>query len=102
MLNRTPVIGAIHKNQMGAGTYYQKMEWIYRKCLEFLERHETNVLETKGFSSLYLNTDALMYNLNYKRIRSNGKNVNRNENKLPLTYVYATADVLSGQCFVQT
>lgn len=99
MLNRTPVIGAIHKNQIGAGTYYHKMEWIYRKCLEFLERHETNVLEKKEFSSLYFNTDALMYNLNYKRIRSNGKSVNRNENKLPPTYVYATADVLSGYVF---
>ena len=99
MLNRTPVIGAIHKNQIGAGTYYHKMEWIYRKCLEFLERHETSVLEQKEFSSLYLNTDALMYNLNYKRIRSNGKKVNRNENKLPQTYVYATADVLSGYIF---
>lgn len=99
MLNRTPVIGAIHKNQIGAGTYYHKMEWIYRKCLEFLERHETIVLEQKKFSSLYLNTDALMYNLNYKRIRSNGKKVNRNENKLPQTYVYATTDVLSGYVF---
>lgn len=99
LINRTPVIGTIRKNDIGAGTYYSKLEWIYRKCLEFLERHETQVLESKEFNSLYLSTDAFMYHLNYKRLKSDGTRGNREENKLPTTYMYATADVLSGYVF---
>ena len=99
MMNRTPVIGALRKNNIGAGTYYHKMEWIYRKCLEFLERHETNVLENKEFASLYLNTDALLYHLNYKRLKSDGTKINRKDDRLPTTHVYTTADVLSGYVF---
>ena len=99
MMNRTPVVGTLRKNNIGAGTYYHKMEWIYRKCLEFLERHETTVLENKEFSSLYLNTDALLYHLNYKRLKSNGSKIKRKDDKLPTTHVYTTADVLSGYIF---
>lgn len=99
LINRTPVNGTIRKNGIGASTYYHKLEWLYRKCLEFLERHETQVLENKEFDSLYLNTDAFMYNLNYKRLKSNGMRGNREENKLPTTYMYATTDVQSGYVF---
>lgn len=40
-----------------------------------------------------------MYHLNYKRLKSDGTRGNREENKLPTTYMYATADVLSGYVF---
>lgn len=99
VLNRTPVSGTIRKLNIGASTYYHKIEWAYRKCLEFLERHETEVLQDKTFEELYLNTDALIYNLNYKRLKSNGTKRARAESKLPQTYVVGTSDLKSGYVF---
>lgn len=29
--------------QIGRSTYYSKLEWLYRCCLEFLETHETKI-----------------------------------------------------------
>lgn len=99
LMNRTPVSGTMRKNEIGASTYYNKLEWIYRKCLEFLDRHETLALEKKEFKEIYLNTDAMVYHLNYKRLKSEGKKGTKAENKLPPTYIYATADVISGYVF---
>ncbi|MGC6617757.1 hypothetical protein, partial [Escherichia coli] len=42
---------------IGVGTYYHKLEWLYRRCLEFLERYETQPLQTKKFNEMWLNTD---------------------------------------------
>ncbi|MDN8774122.1 insertion element protein, partial [Staphylococcus aureus] len=41
---------------IGVGTYYHKLEWLYRRCLEFLERYETQPLQTKKFNEMWLNT----------------------------------------------
>lgn len=41
ILSRTPVKRTCEKLGMSPDTYYRKLEWLYRKCLEFLERYET-------------------------------------------------------------
>lgn len=72
ILNRTPVKRVCEILEISSDTYYRKLEWIYRRCLEFLERHEQKPLENKQFDSLWLKTDKLQYNLNNVRKKGNG------------------------------
>ncbi len=64
ILNRTPVKRTCKKLNIGSSTYYNKLEWLYKKCLEFLERHETEAFKNKTFDEIWLNTDSFIYNLN--------------------------------------
>jgi len=73
LLSRTPVKRTCEKLEIGASTYYHKLEWIYSKCLEFLERHETTPLRDKLFKELWLNTDEFVYFLNNIRQKGIGK-----------------------------
>jgi hypothetical protein len=59
LLNRTPVKRTCEILQIGSKTYYTKLKWLYRRCLEFLERHETKTLTSKSFESIWINTDKL-------------------------------------------
>ena len=70
ILNSTPVSRTMEILDIGASTYYNKLEWLHRKCLEFLERHETEALKNKTFESLWLETDKFHYYLN--NIRKKG------------------------------
>lgn len=64
ILSKTPVKRTCEKLGIGSATYYNKLEWLYRKCLEFLQRHETDVFKDKTFHDIWLDTDAFIYNLN--------------------------------------
>ncbi|HZH59249.1 MAG TPA: hypothetical protein VEY70_06700 [Metabacillus sp.] len=50
--NRTQVNRVIEILDIGAQTYYHKLEWLYKRCLEFLERHEVK-LKDKSFRNVY-------------------------------------------------
>jgi len=82
------------------GTYYQKLEWLYRCCLEFLETREAKQLAQQSFDQMWLNTDKLYYVLNNVLKRGQGKNSSRHmdEKQLP-TYIIATADASSNCVF---
>ena len=43
LLNKVPISRACEILDIGVGTYYQKLEWLYRRCLEFLDRLKQNL-----------------------------------------------------------
>lgn len=99
IVNRTPVTRTLEQLNIGASTYYHKLEWVYRRCLEFLEKHETQKLKNMKFRTLWLNTDKLVYNLN--NVRKKGKGTDYKEQERPLfpTHVVATVDEFSRYAF---
>ena len=97
---RTPVRRTCEKLNISPCTYYAKLEYIYRRCLEFLEYRETNPLKEKEFQELYLNTDAMVYYLNNVRRKgmSNGRAPSSIEKKMK-THIITSADSKSGYVF---
>ena len=97
LLSRTPVKRTCEKLKIASGTYYNKLEWIYRKCLEFLEKHETQELSNKSFDEMWLNTDMIIYNI---KTKCKGKStiIETKEKKLQ-TYFIASGDLKSGYVF---
>lgn len=93
LLGRTPVRRACATLKISPDTYYGKMEWLYKRCLEFLERHETEPLSKIKFKTIYLDTDQMIYNLNNVRMRgkSDGKYGNL-EDKFVNTHVIVSGD----------
>lgn len=67
LINRVPVSRTCEILGIGRGTYYSKLEWLYRCCLEFLEARETKVFKQKEFSEMWIETDKMMYILNNVR-----------------------------------
>lgn len=100
LLSRTPVKRTCEKLEIGASTYYHKLEWIYGKCLEFLERHETTPLKNATFKELWLNTDEFIYFLN--NIRQKGMRKASGDESLDKrfpTRMIASADLKTGYVF---
>ena len=100
LISRTPVKKTCQKLGIGNGTYYDKLETLFKRCLEFLEEHEKKPLETKQFESIMLCTDMFHYYLNNVRMKGAGssprdKTINT---KVP-TYIVASGDVGSGYIF---
>ena len=100
ILSRTPVKRTCKKLGIASGTYYNKLEILYRKCLEFLDRHETKPLMDKQFGDLYLNTDMMIYYLNNVRQKGKGgkKDPIQPDKKYP-TYLIASGDLKTGYVF---
>lgn len=100
LVNKTPINRTCEILQISKGTYYQKLEWLYRCCLEFLETRETKPLAKKSFDQMSLNTDKLHYVLNNVLKRGQGKNSSRHldEKQLP-THIVGTADTVSNYVF---
>lgn len=100
LVNKTSINRTCEILKIGKGTYYQKLEWLYRCCLEFLETRETKALEKKSFDEMWLNTDKLHYVLNNVLKKGQGKNSSRHldEKQLP-TFVVTTADTVSNYVF---
>ncbi|SDH73445.1 hypothetical protein [Desulfosporosinus hippei] len=100
LLSRTPVKRTCEKLEIGASTYYHKLEWIYSKCIEFLERHETTPLRDKSFKELWLNTDEFVYILN--NIRQKGMRKHPGDESIDKqfpTHMIASADLKTGYVF---
>ena len=64
LLNRVPIKRTCEILGIGNSTYYKKLEFLYQRCLEFLEKHETEALRNRQFNEMYLDTDYMMYYLN--------------------------------------
>ncbi len=100
LLNRTPVSRTCEILEIGRGTYYDKLEILYRRCLEFLEKHETKPLKNTEFKKMWLNTDKMTYYLNNVRKKGQGSFQFDGIEELQLpTSVVISADVLSRYVF---
>lgn len=93
ILSRTPVTRICEILNIGISTYYNKLEWVYCRCLEFLEKHETRVFAEKQFDTFWLNSDKFVYTLNNVRKKGHGNKslVDREQPTFP-TMVIATSD----------
>ncbi|WP_147802846.1 insertion element protein [Alkalicoccus halolimnae] len=100
LLNRTPVTRTCEILDIGRGTYYQKLEWLYRRCLEFLERYEKAPLRQTSFEEMWLNTDKMTYYLNNVRRKGmGGKQYDDLEEARFPTSIVVTAEVFSRYVF---
>lgn len=100
ILSRTPVRRICEKLNIGSFTYYNKLEWLYRKCLEFNDRYEVQPLKDMSFNEMWINTDMMLYHLNNIRLKGKAedKKIKTKDKKLP-TYLVASADAISGYVF---
>lgn len=100
LLNRTPIKRSCEILQVSPTTYYNKLEWLYKKCLEFLDSHERKAFENHTFERIWLNTDKMVYSLN--NVRRRGKGGTRyddvEELKFP-TYIVVSGDSNSKYIF---
>ncbi|MFC0474532.1 insertion element protein [Robertmurraya beringensis] len=100
LLNKMPISRTCDILEIGVGTYYQKLEWLYRCCLEFLEKYETTPLDNMSFKEMWLNTDKMHYNLNNVRKKGQGgQKYFGLEDSQVQTYVVVSADALSRYVF---
>lgn len=100
IMSRTPVKRICEILDIGSSTYYSKLEWLYKKCLEFNERYESKALKNKCFDELWLNTDSLVYNLNNIKVKGKGgKKASKSEDKKLQTYLISSSDLKSGYIF---
>jgi len=100
LLNKTPVSRTIEVLEIGVKTYYSKLEWVYRKCLEFLERHERKPIKNKDFGTVWINTDKMIYYLNNVRKKGmGGSRYDEIEDTHFPTHIIVSADVFSRYVF---
>ncbi|MCM3704966.1 insertion element protein [Cytobacillus firmus] len=100
LLNKMPISRTCDILEIGVGTYYHKLEWLYRCCLEFLEKYETVPLTNKTFKEMWLNTDKMHYNLNNVRKKGQGgQKYSGLEDSQVQTYVVVSSDTISRYVF---
>jgi len=126
IVSHTPVKSVCEILEIGSATYYNKLNWLYRKCLEFNDRYETQVIKDKTFNELWLNTDMMVYNLNnvmhhgkakllYEKLKEENKSITKlkkegtsdkieipykaKKEKLPTTYIISSGDLKTGYIF---
>ena len=100
IMSRTPVKRICEILDIGSSTYYSKLEWLYKKCLEFNERYEQKALKDKCFDELWLNTDSLIFNLNNIKLKGKGgKRTPKSEEKKLQTNLISSSDLKSGYIF---
>lgn len=100
LVNRMPVRRACDFLGIGAQTYYNKLEWLYRRCLEFLERHEKVPLSEHQFDTLWIDTDQFQYFLNNIKRRGQGGGAYFGEDEPPFeTKIVVSCDIGSRYVF---
>ncbi|WP_247600270.1 hypothetical protein [Priestia flexa] len=100
LLHKTPISRTCDILSIGRGTYYDKLEFVYRRCLEFLERRETRPLESKAFSEIWINTDKVIYHLNNVRKKGmGGREYSELEDSTFPTQIVVSSDVFSRYVF---
>lgn len=99
VVSRTPVTRTVELLGIGVSTYYKKLEQLYQRCLEFLDKHETKKLSKMHFNELWLTTDKFSYSLNNIRKKGHGKDYSTQERPLFLTYIVVTVDSDSRYAF---
>lgn len=100
LLNKTSVRRTCDMLEIGMKTYYTKLEWLYRCCLEFLDKYETKGFQQRDFNEIWLNTDKMLYNLNNIRRKGKGSfDTSFTDDSALQTHVVITADVHSRYVF---
>lgn len=101
LINRVPVRRACEILNIGSQTYYDKMEYVYMRCLEFLEKHEEKPLYTKTFDNLWINSDIFVYYLNNNRHKFAGgsKTVRKEDFRKMQTRCIVSGDIHSRYIF---
>ncbi len=106
IIARAPVRRTCEKLGIASGTYYSKLEILYKRCLEFLEVHETEEFKKLHFNEIVLCSDSLVYHLNNLRIKGAvveeilGSEDDEEKAELKFqTKIIATADVRTGYVF---
>lgn len=101
LVNRVPVRRACEILGIGSQTYYNKLEYIFMRCLEFLERHETEALANKSFDKLWINSDVFIYYLNNSRHKfaGNAKTVHKEDFRKMQTRIIVSGEVYSRYIF---
>lgn len=99
IVNKTPITRTCEILEIGRSTYYQKLEWLYRCCLEFLDKYEKKALENRSFKEIWLNTDKMNYNLNNVRKKGQGERFEDMEDTQFPTSIVVTSDVHSRYVF---
>lgn len=110
LLGKAPVSRTCKKLNISPPTYYNTLEQIYKRCLHFLEKHETTAFQQKNFNEIWVNTDSLIFNLNNIRkkgmARADDKEL-KDEKNLSIepqdtrlqTYLIASGDLKSNYVF---
>ena len=100
LLSKTPVKRTCEFLGIGSKTYYTKLEWLYRCCLEFLDKYETKGFQNKSFDKMWINTDKMQYYLNNVRKKGKGGKYESDiEDKLLQTHIVISAEVKSRYVF---
>lgn len=100
LLSKTPVKRTCEFLGIGSKTYYTKLEWLYRCCLEFLDKYETKGFQSRAFDTMWINTDKMQYYLNNVRKKGKGGKYESNlEDKLLQTHIVISTDVKSRYVF---
>jgi transposase-like protein len=100
LVNKNSISRTCDILEIGVSTYYNKLEWLYRCCLVFLEKFETRAFADKSFKEIFINTDKMHYNLNNVRKKGQGgkKYAGLEDNQVQ-THVVVSADALSRYVF---
>jgi len=102
ILLKAPVTKICEHNEISLPTFYRKLEVIYEKCRQFLDRHEAKLSDIK-FGDLYLTSDTFTYALNNIRRKGEGNTKKTNYEKQQatdaLTNMNAVADGISNYVF---
>lgn len=99
LISRTPVTRTIELLDIGSSTYYNKLELLYKRCLEFLEKYETEAFNHRHFDTLTLTTDKFIYYLNNIRKKGHAKEYTYKEKPVFQTNIIATVDSKSRYAF---
>lgn len=100
LISRTPVKRTCDILSVTPTTYYNKLEWLYKKCLEFNERHETQAFKKLELNRVWVNTDAMIYYLNNVRMHGKGgKDYDDVEEQRFPTYLIVSSDMDSRYVF---
>jgi len=95
VVNKVAINRTIEMLAIGVKTYYEKLELVYKRCLESLERHEQKPLSNLNIDECWLNTDS--------NIRKNGHGrkspaERSEESKFP-THIVITSEMQSRYVF---
>ncbi|MCI3923558.1 insertion element protein [Paenibacillus sp. TRM 82003] len=100
VVNRVPVKRTCEILGIGSGTYYRKLELLYQRCLEFLERHETKAFASRTFPVMWIDTDKFIYFLNnVRRKGSGGARYDETEEPQFPTHIIVSTDIISSYVF---
>jgi len=100
LIKKVPVKRTCEILEINPTTYYGKLEWVYKRCLEFLERHEDKPLANKTFDRMWINTDNMVYYLNNIRKKgSGGDDYDDIEEQIFKTHITISGDIHSHYIF---